>query len=276
MTIDRWNTPFRAKVQGSLNLHEIFQSHQLDFFVMTSSVSGIIGNPGQSNYAAANAFLDALSRHRRAQGLPAVSIILPMVLGVGYVAEHSEIEDLLQGRGLYGIDETELLAAFEVSMAPQADLHNPIDHVIVGLEPAKLAKSLSQTFLTHASWLDNPRFRTTAAIMKAYGTRIVETSDACILTAIGTAKSAEDAITAVEACLALQLSKVLLIDQNEFLLTQSRTIASYGIDSLIGADFRNWIFHEFEVDVPFQQLLGPELTVTKLAAKLCAAHGKGV
>ena len=51
------------------------------------------------------------------------------------------------------------------------------------------------------------------------------------------------------------------------------SIASYGIDSMIGAELRNWIFKEYGMDVPFQQLLEPTLTIAKFAGQVCAAKG---
>lgn len=64
----------RAKILGGWNLHQQLQAQPLDFFVMFSSLAAAIGSPGQSNYSAANAFLDGLAEHRRAQGLPGLSI----------------------------------------------------------------------------------------------------------------------------------------------------------------------------------------------------------
>ncbi|WP_088239465.1 type I polyketide synthase, partial [Calothrix rhizosoleniae] len=62
------------KVEGAWNLHTLTQSYSLDFFVCFSSMASLLGSPGQGNYAAANAFMDSLVYHRRAKGLPGLSI----------------------------------------------------------------------------------------------------------------------------------------------------------------------------------------------------------
>ncbi|RBM22004.1 polyketide synthase [Streptomyces sp. PT12] len=74
LTTDRFATVFRAKVRSALHLDELTRDRDLSAFVLFSSLAGMMGNAGQGNYAAANAYLDALAERRRAEGLPATSV----------------------------------------------------------------------------------------------------------------------------------------------------------------------------------------------------------
>jgi acyl transferase domain-containing protein len=73
-TWDRFERVLAPKVYGAWNLHALTRSRQLDYFVCFSSITSLLGVMGQGSYAAANSFLDALAHHRRAEGLPAVTI----------------------------------------------------------------------------------------------------------------------------------------------------------------------------------------------------------
>ena len=272
MNIDGWSRVVNPKLRGSVNLHEALQDQQLDFFVMTSSITATLGSTGQSNYGAANAFLDAFAHHRRMCGLPAVSLILPMVLGIGYIADNPEIEASIRHKGMYGVDANEMLAAFEVAMTPQTASRVGFDHLIVGIETSQLAKSVAATD-ADTFWLDEARLRTVRAAIELHTGKKGPGSGDTIITVVQSAKSPEDAVEAVTKYLVQRLSRLLMINVEDF-QPERRSIVSYGLDSMIGAEFRNWVFKEFKVDVPFQQLLAGNLTVAKFATNLCIKLGK--
>ncbi|MEV3964773.1 SDR family NAD(P)-dependent oxidoreductase [Nocardia sp. NPDC050193] len=75
LTAERIAEVLRPKVDAAWNLHEATKDLDLSAFVLYSSITGLIGNPGQANYAAANAFLDALAQHRQVSALPATSVV---------------------------------------------------------------------------------------------------------------------------------------------------------------------------------------------------------
>jgi mycoketide-CoA synthase len=103
LTHDRVSHVLRPKVDAAVHLHELTLRHDLAAFVIFSSAAGVLGGPGQANYAAANAFLDALAGHRRARGLPATS------LAWGHWARTSAMTRKLDGEDLARISRGGLL-----------------------------------------------------------------------------------------------------------------------------------------------------------------------
>ena len=87
---DRFEQVLWPKVLGAWHLHQATKAADLDMFVLFSSVTGVLGNSGQANHAAANAFLDQLAAHRRALGLPGQAIAWGAWSGVGEAEEHRE------------------------------------------------------------------------------------------------------------------------------------------------------------------------------------------
>ncbi len=97
---DQFWKPIRPKILGSWNLHAATRELPLDFFVMYSSAAALLGSPGQGNYAAANAFLDALAHRRAALGLPAISIQWGAFSDVGLAAAQENRGERLSYRGI--------------------------------------------------------------------------------------------------------------------------------------------------------------------------------
>ncbi|CAN8104631.1 unnamed protein product [Discula destructiva] len=280
MTFDRWKATVSPKVTGAMSLHSALAGTPLDFFLMTSSVSGILGTPGQSNYAAANSYLDALAQHRAASGKVATSILLPMVLGVGVVAENNEIEDNLRRLGMYGIDEEQLLEAFEAALVPcptrrDATLTQAPGHVVVGLDPALLQRAMAEVETTEVFWGSDARFSHVAhacAQGASEGAGAAAAGGSSILATVREAQSVAEGVAAVNQHFIEKLGRMLMIAEEDF-EASGPSIASYGIDSMIGAELRNWIFKEYKIDIPFQQLLAPTLSIEKFAGQVCASVG---
>jgi len=284
LAYEDWTTSIRPKVIGSKHLHEATAELDLDFFLMTSSVSGILGTPGQSNYAAANSYMDALARLRRSQDKPACALILPMVLGVGVVAQNLELEDSLKRKGMYGIDEEALLESFEVAIIEQqqqkSEQNRQINHLVVGLDPAELYKTSREADSDiDAFWAADPRFSALVHSMNLYGGKnhAGNSEAGSILAQVKAAggDSPAKAVGLVRSHFIAKLARVLLVDEMEFVGDDNagRSIESYGVDSMIGAELRNWIFKELGLDIAFQQLLSPSLTILKFAELVCGAQG---
>jgi NADPH:quinone reductase-like Zn-dependent oxidoreductase/acyl carrier protein len=109
----RLDEALAPKVTGGGNVHAATLDDPLDFFVLFASVAGVLGLAGQANYAAANAYLDALAHHRRALGRPALSIDWGPWADVGLASTRADRGDRLAGRGLGGLGTDEALDVLE-------------------------------------------------------------------------------------------------------------------------------------------------------------------
>lgn len=124
LTPDRMEAVLRAKVDGAWNLHELTRHLDLSAFVVFSSMAGIVGTPGQANYAAANSFLDGLAAYRRAHGLPGLSLAWGLWEQASAMTAHLGDRDKarMSRIGLAPLSTAQALAAFDAAMLVESPL----------------------------------------------------------------------------------------------------------------------------------------------------------
>lgn len=115
MTYNDWKVATSPKVAGTWNLHNNLGDN-LDFFVMFSSMSTVLYQPGQSNYNAADTFMEFFCQYRHSLGMPASVLNVCPIEGVGYVAENSAARKKLKSRGHWFLDECALLGFLELAI----------------------------------------------------------------------------------------------------------------------------------------------------------------
>ncbi|WP_326564146.1 type I polyketide synthase [Micromonospora peucetia] len=115
LTPERLDAVLRPKVDVAWNLHRATLAHELTAFVLFSAAAGVFGGPGQGNYAAGNAFLDALAEHRRALGLPAVALAWGRWAQASGMTGHLDSADIrrLDRGGMAALANDEAFALFD-------------------------------------------------------------------------------------------------------------------------------------------------------------------
>ena len=288
MSNQSWHASIRPKVQGTWNLHNALRDQgrdaQLDFFLMTSSISGSVGTATESNYCSANAFLDSFARYRNSLGLPAVSVGLGMISEVGYLHEHPDIEKLLKRKGIQSISEDELLQIVDLALTnqhpskwlPHYD-RLVSSHLLTGIDFTGLKDQRSRGFEGDNHVLKDPR----ASLFAAAFARSTNAADnAAPATADGLPEELAKAMRedggesvpdAVGAIVRRKMANLILLPVEQ--LNPEQKLGDFGLDSMLAAEFRTFIFHALEVDVPFMTLLAKNTTVSSLAALIADELG---
>lgn len=148
MTPTRLRGVLRPKVAGAWHLHELTADLDLDAFVLFSSAAGTVGSPGQSNYAAANTFLDALAQHRRSQGLEATALAWGLWREPTGMTAHlspSEVE-ALAGIGISALDTGTALRLFDECLSTAAAHLVPLRPAIGTTLTARAGELLHDTY----------------------------------------------------------------------------------------------------------------------------------
>ncbi len=252
MTIDEYHATLQSKVKGTWNLHQVSleQDHTLDFFTLLSSISGLYGSPGQANYAAANAFLDAFASFRRGVGLPAVSINLGVVANVGYLSDRDDLMYRYDEAVWQPITEGVLRDTLKLSIQQQEPI--PINdqsaaHMITGLrvpQPSHSQLSRDARFAALFS-LDRASESPEASLE---GTKDLESIRAVIRSKAG-AKVVLDKTAEAMSKYFMRILRVT--DALDF----ARPLSAYGIDSLAAVEVRNFLKVELSVELTTLEII---------------------
>ncbi|KAG9231668.1 polyketide synthase [Amylocarpus encephaloides] len=292
MTSEAWQTSVRPKWTGTWNLHNELGNTTLEFLLLMSSMSGSIGTATESNYCAANGFLDAFARWRRSQGQTAVSIGLGMISEVGYLNENPDIEALLLRRGIQPLNEDEFLQAIDMSLVgtkgddvdgSHEQNHTEESHLLTGLEPLGYRKLMAQGYDVSGELEQDPRTSILAAALAAEkeaqnaagqlnaaslsqlanDAPWLKEVPAKIVSAFASELDAPSLQAAVLRLTKKRFSNLILTPPDR--INGDKPLSRFGVDSMIAAEFRTWFWRTFKVDIPFHDLLSPQKTLNSLA-----------
>lgn len=215
------------KVQGTWNLHRQTLDCPLDFFVMFSSLTSVFGHAGQGNYAAANLFLDALAWHRRAHGLPALTINWGYLGEVGYLAERPQLGQWLERRGVRSFTVRQALTLLERALQRQA----------------------IQVSVMRVDWSRWRGLGVAGRVSPRFAHLLRQESAACE----SAQTPAKPQAAPLDALIRNKVARVLGTTPDR--VDDEKPLLNLGIDSLMAVELRNWIEQELRVNVPIMELM---------------------
>ncbi|MBV9689307.1 MAG: type I polyketide synthase [Ktedonobacteraceae bacterium] len=252
MNTETFQRVLRPKVRGGWLLHHLLQDYPLDFFVLFSSTGSVIASLGQGNYAAANAFLDALAHHRRSLGLPALSIGWgPWSVGM---VEQLKLEHYYTKRGI------ELITP-EVGMQILAR--------VLGQRPVQLTAISANWAVTRETapvGMLPPMF---ALLGEQAGEATTSeiSSDGGLLHQLRAVAAAERQ-SLVAAHVQELVARVLQLDVAQF--SGQESLTSLGMDSMMAIEVKQRIAGSLKVDVSVLELL-QGMSAVQLATRILSS-----
>jgi KR domain/Phosphopantetheine attachment site len=253
MSYEDWVVSTSSKVTGSWNLHQAL-AENLDFFVLLSSVNGIFGSRAQANYAAGNAFKDSLAHYRLARGQKAVSIDLGLMVSEGVVAENEFLLTSMRRLGhLMEIAQEELIALLDYYCDAKLPLLSDDEaQVIVGIEmPSEvtakgidLHHSLHRPIFSHLFRMGTQQVSNKSSDMTA-----INRPDA-----LKRASSHDQAALLVTEWVSQKVAQILGLPSSD--IDTTKPIHTYGIDSLVAVDLRNWFERDIGAAMTVFDLMG--------------------
>ncbi|KAF3924448.1 hypothetical protein AA313_de0209522 [Arthrobotrys entomopaga] len=243
MSHAEWIESTSPKVSGSWNLHLLLPG--LDFFVLLSSVQGIIGSRTQSNYAAANTYMDALALHRVSTGSKAISIQLGLMDTDGYLAEHVEEKKMLLAQNSYiPIRRAEFRALLDFYCDPNLPLLRPEEaQVALGLRILHTDPNMDDF---GASWGKSLMFKELRRLTEITNQNELATKD--ITAQFAARRSDTEAYDVVITALTERFASAISgVDPGEIDL--SKSVQAYGVDSLQTLELKSWFFRIFSSNI---------------------------
>ncbi|MBI3878807.1 MAG: thioester reductase domain-containing protein [Verrucomicrobia bacterium] len=255
LTPERFHKVMAPKVEGAWNLHRLTQKIPLQFFVLFSSSSSTFGNPGQANYCAANAFLDALAHERRRLGLPALAVNWGLLAEVGIVAREARLAQHFRRMGLEGLTTRaahNALGLLLMSGATQTTVWN-VDWSRWAQMPGRFAKS--------------PRF---SLLTSTEALQMNQRDEGQRLRANLAAVPPGERLAIVQDFLRTQIAAVLRIAPAK--LDLDRPLNEQGMDSLMAVELMHRLESQLGVSIPTGKLMGTP-TITKISHGLLETLG---
>jgi hypothetical protein len=251
MSHDDYRAALSSKVQGSSNLHFVSLETQqpIAFFTMLSSISGVVGQKGQANYAGGNVFQDALANHRRLLGLPSISIDLGPVEDIGVIQGNDDLQRRFSTGTWFGINEGLLRRIFDYSLLQQ----HPDPKLRLNIAShAQMITGLSfpqppDNDLSRDARFDGLRVTSGGeGASTSSGTGKGREIEAFYLLAQSTDLDRPAILAAAIMALGTQLTNQLRLSEE---IDSARPLLQYGMDSLASVEFRNWVRATFGIEV---------------------------
>ncbi|KAI1753691.1 KR domain-containing protein [Xylaria castorea] len=236
MSWDQWSVSINSKVRTTWNLHALLP-RDLTFFTMLSSVSGIIGSMGQSNYAAGNTYQDALAAHRIARGEAATALALGWMGNIGIGAVNAKLdrgkEEMMKVSEIY---EDEFLALLDPKV--QAAGFDPPDWMLV----RPLLQGLKQHDVDGDAGKLASQGSGAATGGRDWRGELVRAS------------TMDEASHIFVEALVQKLAKATSVAPED--IDSSRPLHAYGVNLLLAVELRNWFKKLFQADVAIFDITG--------------------
>lgn len=248
MKFDHLQKVTKPKVEGSINLNRIFQDQKLDFFIFFSSVTSIVGTPGQASYSAANLFMTSLAEQQRQRGNPSVVINIGPVIGAGYIMRITpDIKPILL-LGLRPLSERDFHLLFaEAVVACQSKSPRPID-ITAGIRQVREVEDFQP------KWATNPIM---SHWIQSGGTVdvVANKSKASLKERLLAARSEEEVSRLVKGAILDKLIVLLQLDLDANSFDDAVGMDELGVDSLMATEVRLLLMDSFKTNVPVLRIM---------------------